>query len=85
MTVPVTFARRDIARRGDRRAGFTIAAPMTALVPSSPQRGGQFLFNQLFDEAPNPIPIPASIGSDQASPRNSVPSSAVVVLSIVMA
>jgi hypothetical protein len=60
MTVPVTVARRDIARRGGRRAvgraGFATAAPMPALVPSLSQRGGQLLLDQPFDEAPDPNP-----------------------------
>src|SRR5512143_549330 len=54
-TVPVTVAWRDIARLGGRRAvsraGFAIAAPMPAFVPSSSQCGGQLLLNQLFDES----------------------------------
>src|SRR5512144_2136045 len=60
MTVPVTVAWRDTARLGGRRAvsraGFAIAAPMPAFVPSSSQCGGQLLLNQLFDEHPDPIP-----------------------------
>jgi hypothetical protein len=59
MTVPVTVARRNIARLGGRpavgRAGFALTAPLPALIPSSSQRGGQFLLDQLFDEAPDPI------------------------------
>ena len=62
MKVPVTVARRDIARLGGRRAvgraGFAIAAPMPAFVPPSSQRDGQLLLDQLFDEAPDPIPDP---------------------------
>ena len=89
MKVPVTFARRDIARLGGRRAVgracFAIAAPMPAFVPSSSQRGGQLLLDQLFNEAPDPIPDPRF---DRVRPRfaqNSVASSTVVVLSVVMA
>src|SRR5512134_1169713 len=51
--------RRDTARLGRwavGRAGFAIAAPMPAFVPSSTQCGGQLLLNQLFDENPDPIP-----------------------------
>src|SRR5512144_2000916 len=62
MTVPVTGERRDIGRLGDRRAvgraGFAIAAPLPAFVPSSSQRGGQFLLDQLLDETPDPISNP---------------------------
>ena len=89
MTVPVTGERRDIgrldSRRAVRRARFAIAAPMPAFVPSSSQRRGQLLLDQLFNEAPDPIRIPVFIGSDQAPPRNSFVSSTVVVLSVVMA
>ena len=62
MTVPATVARRDIARFGGRqavgRARFALVSPMPAFIPSSSQRGGQFLLDQLFDEAPDPIPDP---------------------------
>ena len=62
MTVPVTGERRDIgrldSRRAVRRARFAIAAPMPAFVPSSSQRRGQLLLDQLFNEAPDPIPDP---------------------------
>src|SRR5512132_1276698 len=65
MTVPVTGERRDIGRLGGRRAVgracFAIAAPMSALVPPPSQRDGQFLLDQLFDEAPDPIPDPRHI------------------------
>ena len=62
MTVPVTVKRRAVGRRSGRqvvgRARFAVAALMSALVPPPSQRGGQFLLDQLFDEAPDPIPDP---------------------------
>ena len=45
-------------RQAVRRTHFAIAAPMSALVPPPSQRDGQFLLDQLFDEAPDPIPDP---------------------------
>ena len=62
MTVPVTVKRRDIGRLAGRQAvgrtRFAVAAPMSAFVPSPSQRDGQFLLDQFFDEAPDPIPDP---------------------------
>ena len=57
MTVPVTFKRRtiNIGRRTAGRACLALTAPLPALIPSSSQRGGQFLLDQLFDKAPDPI------------------------------
>ena len=89
MTVPVAVERRDIGRSGGRRAvgraGFTIAAPMPALVPSSSQRGGQLLLDQLFDEAPDPIPDPRFDRVRPSFPQKQRPVVRVVVLSVVMA
>ena len=59
MTVPMTVKRRDIGRLTGRQAvGRTYFAPMSAFVPPPSQRDGQFLLDQLFDEAPDPIPDP---------------------------
>jgi hypothetical protein len=58
---------------------------MPALVPSSSRRGGQFLLDQLFDEAPDPIPGSRLDRVGPSFPRNSVASSTGDVLSVVMA
>ena len=89
MTVPVTFARRDIARRGGRwavgRAGFALTAPMPALVPSPSQRGRQLLLDQLFDEAPDPIPDSRLDGVRPGFPQKQRRASSALMLSVVMA
>ena len=87
MTVPVAGERRHIARLGGRpavsRAGFALTAPLPALVPSSSQRGGQLLLDQLFNEAADPIADPRL---ERVRPRFAQKqASAVVVLSVVMA
>src|SRR5512132_2285693 len=73
MTVPVTVKRRDIGRlTGQQAVGrthFAIAAPMSAFVPPPSQRDGQFLLDQLFDEAPDPIGSPPRSGPTKLPPE----------------
>jgi len=60
----------------------------SAFIPVPPKRGVEFRFQKFLNEAANPAPSPVSKGSNQSSPRKSVPSAASAgdfMLSVFMA
>ena len=64
-----------------------LVSDWSPFVAPATQRDGQFLLDHPLDEAPESdlAFLVLSIGSDQASPRNSVASLSMVMLSVVMA